>query len=54
MKPVLVIGSKVRAAGAEKEVIQLADALGCSVAVMAAAKGFFPGRSSAICRNILG
>jgi pyruvate decarboxylase len=42
MKPVLVVGSKVRAAGAEKEVVQLADALGCSVAVMAAAKGFFP------------
>jgi pyruvate decarboxylase len=41
-KPVLMIGSKVRAAGAEREVIQLADALGCSVAVMAAAKSFFP------------
>jgi indolepyruvate decarboxylase len=41
-KPVLLIGSKLRAAGAEKEAIQLADALGCSVAVMAAAKSFFP------------
>lgn len=41
-KPVLLIGSKVRAAGAEKEVIEVANALGCSVAVMAAAKSFFP------------
>ncbi len=41
-KPVLLIGSKLRAAGAEKEAIKLAEALGCSVAVMAAAKSFFP------------
>jgi pyruvate decarboxylase len=41
-KPVLLIGSKLRAAGAEKQAIELADALGCSVAVMAAAKSFFP------------
>ena len=41
-KPVLLIGSKLRAAGAEKEVVELADALGCSVAVMAAAKSFCP------------
>jgi pyruvate decarboxylase len=41
-KPVLLIGSKLRAAGAEKEAVQLADALGCAVAVMAAAKSFFP------------
>jgi pyruvate decarboxylase len=41
-KPVLLIGSKLRAAGAEKEAILLADALGCSVVVMAAAKSFFP------------
>jgi pyruvate decarboxylase len=41
-KPVMLIGSKVRAAGAEKAVIQLAEGLGCSVAVMAAAKGLFP------------
>lgn len=41
-KPVLLIGSKLRAAGAEKAVIELAEALGCSVAVMAAAKSFFP------------
>ena len=41
-KPVLLIGSKLRAAGAEKQAIELADSLGCSVAVMAAAKSFFP------------
>jgi pyruvate decarboxylase len=41
-KPVLLIGSKLRAAAAEQEAIELADALGCSVAVMAAAKSFFP------------
>lgn len=41
-KPVLLIGSKLRAARAESEAIQLAEALGCSVAVMAAAKSFFP------------
>ena len=41
-KPVLLIGSKLRAARAEKEVIELADALGCAVVVMAAAKSFFP------------
>lgn len=41
-KPVLLIGSKLRAAGAEKEAVELANALGCSVAVMAAAKSFFP------------
>jgi pyruvate decarboxylase len=41
-KPVLLIGSKLRAAGAEKQAIELADALGCAVAVMAAAKSFFP------------
>jgi indolepyruvate decarboxylase len=41
-KPMLLIGSKLRAAGAEKEAVELANALGCSVAVMAAAKSFFP------------
>ncbi|NCS30197.1 MAG: alpha-keto acid decarboxylase family protein [Microcystis aeruginosa F13-15] len=41
-KPVLLIGSQLRAAKAEKEAIELAEALGCSVAVMAAAKSFFP------------
>jgi indolepyruvate decarboxylase len=41
-KPVLLIGSKLRAAGAEKQAIELADALGCAATVMAAAKSFFP------------
>ena len=41
-KPVLLIGSKLRAAGAEKQAIELAEALSCAVAVMAAAKSFFP------------
>ena len=41
-KPVLLIGSKLRAAGAERQAVELANALGCSVAVMAAAKSFFP------------
>ncbi len=41
-KPVILVGSKLRAAGAEKAAVELADALGCSVAVMAAAKSFFP------------
>ncbi|MBC7787792.1 MAG: alpha-keto acid decarboxylase family protein [Methylophilaceae bacterium] len=41
-KPMLLIGSKLRSADAEQEAIELADALGCSVAVMAAAKSFFP------------
>ena len=38
----LLIGSKLRAAGAEKQAVELADALGCAVTVMAAAKSFFP------------
>jgi indolepyruvate decarboxylase len=41
-KPILLIGSKLRAAGAEKHAIELAEALGCAVVVMAAAKSFFP------------
>ena len=41
-RPVLLIGSKLRAARAEKQTIELADALGCAVTVMAAAKSFFP------------
>jgi pyruvate decarboxylase len=41
-KPVMVIGSKLRAAGAEQEAVRLAEALGCAVTVMAAAKSFFP------------
>jgi pyruvate decarboxylase len=41
-KPILLIGSKLRAAGAEKQAIELAETLGCAVTVMAAAKSFFP------------
>jgi pyruvate decarboxylase len=41
-KPILLIGSKLRAAGAEKQAIELAEALSCAVTVMAAAKSFFP------------
>jgi pyruvate decarboxylase len=41
-KPVLMIGSKLRSAGAERQAIELAEALGCAVTVMAAAKSFFP------------
>ena len=41
-KPVMLIGSKLRAAGAEKQAVEFAEALGCAVTVMAAAKSFFP------------
>lgn len=41
-KPVILIGSKLRAAGAEEAAIALADALGCAVATMSSAKSFFP------------
>lgn len=41
-KPVILIGSKLRAAGAEKQAIELVEVLGCAVTVMAAAKSFFP------------
>ncbi|WP_342627135.1 thiamine pyrophosphate-binding protein [Nguyenibacter vanlangensis] len=41
-KPALLIGSKTRAAGAEEVSVKLADALGCVVATMGAAKSFFP------------
>jgi pyruvate decarboxylase len=41
-KPILLIGSKLRAAGAERQAIEFAEALGCAVTVMAAAKSFFP------------
>lgn len=39
---VMLVGSKLRAAAAEKQAIALADRLGCAVTIMAAAKGFFP------------
>ncbi len=41
-KPVILIGPKLRAAKAESAALALAEALGCPVAVMAAAKSFFP------------
>src|SRR5215472_1875100 len=41
-KPVMLIGSKLRAAGAEKQSVELAEAVGCAVAMTAAAKSFFP------------
>jgi pyruvate decarboxylase len=40
-KPIPLIGSKLRAASAEKQAMELAEALGCAVTVMAAAKSFF-------------
>ncbi|KAK3385873.1 thiamine diphosphate-binding protein [Podospora didyma] len=42
LKPVILVGPKLRRAGAEKELIQLAEAMGCAVAVQPAAKGMFP------------
>lgn len=41
-KPIILVGPKLRRAGAEKALLKLAEALGCSVAVQPAAKGFFP------------
>ncbi|NHN86770.1 pyruvate decarboxylase [Acetobacter musti] len=41
-KPAILIGSKLRAAGAEDAAIRLADALGSVVATMGASKSFFP------------
>jgi pyruvate decarboxylase len=41
-KPLLLIGSNLRAADGEAEAIELAESIGCAVAVMAAAKSFFP------------
>lgn len=41
-KPVILVGPKLRRAGAEKELMQLAEAMGCAVAVQPAAKGMFP------------
>ena len=41
-KPMLLAGPKLRAAGAEAAFVELADAIGCAVAVMPGAKSFFP------------
>jgi indolepyruvate decarboxylase len=40
-KPILLIGSKLRAAGAEKQAIELAEALGCAVTVKAPRRASF-------------
>jgi pyruvate decarboxylase len=39
---VILVGSKLRAAHAQKQAVELADRLGCAVTIMAAAKSFFP------------
>ncbi|MBV8179344.1 MAG: alpha-keto acid decarboxylase family protein [Mycobacterium sp.] len=41
-KPVILIGSKLRSAKGEGAAVEFAEALGCAVTVMAAAKSFFP------------
>ena len=41
-KPIILVGPKLRRAGAETELLRLAEAMGCAVAVQPAAKGFFP------------
>lgn len=41
-KPVILLGPKLRRAGAEMDLIQLAEAIGCAVVVQPAAKGLFP------------
>jgi pyruvate decarboxylase len=38
----MLVGSRIRAAGAQAQAVALADALGCAVTTMAAAKSFFP------------
>ena len=42
LKPILLAGPKLRAAEAEAAFLELAEAMGCSVAVMPGAKSFFP------------
>ena len=42
LKPVLLVGPQLRAAGAEASFLELANAIGCAVAVMPGAKSFFP------------
>ncbi|KAF4268510.1 hypothetical protein KXV89_007539 [Aspergillus fumigatus] len=41
-KPIILAGPKVRRAGAETELLCLAEAMGCAVVVQPAAKGSFP------------
>jgi pyruvate decarboxylase len=42
LKPIILVGPKLGRAGAEKELLAFAEALGCAVAVQPAAKGLFP------------
>ncbi|PGH02873.1 hypothetical protein AJ79_07529 [Helicocarpus griseus UAMH5409] len=42
LKPIMLAGPKLRAAGAEKAFQELAEAVGCAVAVTPQAKSFFP------------
>lgn len=42
LKPTLLAGPKLKSAGAEKAFLRLAEALGCAVAVLPAAKSLFP------------
>lgn len=42
LKPMILVGPKVRRAGAEKQLLEVAEAMGCAVAVQPAAKGMFP------------
>lgn len=42
LKPTLLAGPKLKCAGAEQAFIRLAEALGCAVAVLPAAKSLFP------------
>lgn len=41
-KPVILMGPKVRRAGAETELLRLAEAIGCAVVLQPAAKGLLP------------
>ena len=42
IKPVLIVGSKLRKVDGSKEFLDFANALGCGVAIMPDAKGLFP------------
>ena len=42
VKPIILVGPKIRRVGAERELLRLTEAMGCAVAVQPAAKGSFP------------
>ncbi|KAJ9156028.1 Pyruvate decarboxylase [Pleurostoma richardsiae] len=42
LKPMILVGPKLKRCFAEKELVALAEAMGCAVAVQPAAKGMFP------------